>query len=101
MFSVSQLCFIIASRKFKSVSTMFQDCLENCHWCFTSVLWIIQGSSKEVVRVVQVSQLLKCWLQSRRKEVASDLTVNQAEISVVLDIVKAIAVSDVFIEGDE
>jgi len=35
------------------------------------------------------------------KEVASDLTVNQAEISVVLDIVKAIAVSDVFIEEHE
>ena len=42
-----------------------------------------------------------CWLKSRMKEVASDLTVNQAEISVVLDIVKAIAVSDVFIEEHE
>ena len=48
-----------------------------------------------------LSQLLKCWLKSRRKEVASDLTVNQAEISVVLDIVKAIADSDVFIEEHE
>ena len=45
--------------------------------------------------------MLKCWLKSRRKEVASDLTVNQAEISLVLDVVKAIAVSDVFIEEYE
>ena len=42
-----------------------------------------------------------CWLKSRMKEVASDLTVNQAEISRVLDMVKAIADSDVFIEEHE
>ena len=45
--------------------------------------------------------MLKCWLKSKGKEVASDLTVNQAEISLVLNVVKAIAVSDVFIEEDE
>ena len=42
-----------------------------------------------------------CWLKSRIKEVAPDLTVNQAEISRVLDMVKAIADSDVFIEEHE
>ena len=47
------------------------------------------------------SQLLKCWLKPKRKGVASALTVNQAEASLVLDIVKAIAVGDVFIEEDE
>ena len=47
------------------------------------------------------SQLLKCWQKSKRKEVASALTVNQAEASLVLDIVKAIAVGDVFIEEHE
>ena len=50
---------------------------------------------------VSQSQLLKCWLKSKRKEVASALTVNQAEASSVLDIVKAIAVGDVFIEEHE
>ena len=47
------------------------------------------------------SQLLKCWLKPKRKGVASALTVNQAEASLVLDIVKAIAVGDVFIEEHE
>ena len=42
-----------------------------------------------------------CWLKSRIKEVAPDLTVNQAEISRVLDIVKAVAIGDVFIEDNE
>ena len=46
-------------------------------------------------------QLLKCWLKPKRKGVASALTVNQAEASSVLDIVKAIAVGDVFIEEHE
>ena len=52
VFSVSTM-FHYCFKEFKSGSTMFQDCLDNCHWCFTSVLWMIQGSSKEVVRVVQ------------------------------------------------
>ena len=42
-----------------------------------------------------------CWLKSRIKEVAPDLTVNQAGISRLLDIVKAIADSDVKIEEHE
>ena len=50
---------------------------------------------------VSQSQLLICWLKSKRKGVASALTVNQAEASSVLDIVKAIAVGDVFIEEHE
>ena len=47
------------------------------------------------------SQLLKCWLKPKRKGVASALTVNQAEASSVLDIVKAVAIGDVFIEDNE
>ena len=47
------------------------------------------------------SQLLKCWLKPKRKGVASALTVKQAEASLVLNVVKAIAVSYVFIEEDE
>ena len=47
------------------------------------------------------SQLLKCWLKPKRKGGASALTVKQAEASLVLNVVKAIAVSYVFIEEDE
>ena len=54
-----------------------------------------------VARGLSQSQLLKCWLKPKRKGVASALTVNQAEASSVLDIVKAIAVGDVFIEEHE
>ena len=54
-----------------------------------------------VARGLSQSQLLKCWLKPKRKGVASALTVKQAEASSVLDIVKAIAVGDVFIEEHE
>ena len=42
-----------------------------------------------------------CWMKSRIKEVAPDLTVNQAGISSLIDLVKAIADSDVTIEEHE
>ena len=54
-----------------------------------------------VARGLSQSQLLKCWLKPKRKGVASALTVNQAEASLVLDIVKAVAIGDVFIEDNE
>ena len=45
--------------------------------------------------------LSQCWTESRFKEVIQDLAVNQAGISRYLDIVKAIADSDVYIEEHE
>ena len=45
--------------------------------------------------------LSQCWTESRFKEVIQVLAVNQAGISRYLDIVKAIADSDVYIEEHE
>ena len=42
-----------------------------------------------------------CWMESRIKEVTPDLAVNQAGISRYIDLVKAIADSDVIIEEHE
>ena len=42
-----------------------------------------------------------CWMKSRIKEVTPDLAVNQAGISRYIDLVKAIADSDVIIGEDE
>ena len=61
--------------------------------CDTTVCW---GSAS-----LSQSQLLKCWLKPKRKGGASALTVKQAEASLVYNVVKAIAVSYVFIEEDE
>ena len=51
--------------------------------------------------ILSQSQLLKCWLKPKRKGVASALTVKQAEASLVLNIVKAVAIGDVFSEDNE
>ena len=45
--------------------------------------------------------LSQCWTESRFKEVIQVLAVNQAGISRLLDMVKAIANSDVYIEENE
>ena len=45
--------------------------------------------------------LSQCWTESRFKEVIQVLAVNQAGISRLLDMVKAIADSDVYIEEHE
>jgi len=45
--------------------------------------------------------LLKCWLKPKRKGVASAHTVKQAEASYVLDIVKTVAIGDIFVEDNE
>ena len=42
-----------------------------------------------------------CWMKSRIKEVTPDLAVNHSGISRYIDLVKAIADSDVIIGEDE
>ena len=87
---------------------LLQSEYQDCHgWCLSPGIHVVPDSvfqswyqDRHFLSAV-TPRCHSCWMKSRIKEVAPDLTVNQAGISSLIDLVKAIADSDVTIEEHE